>query len=958
MPPTSRGEFTAAVPDMALSNTILPAAPALVATSTSTAVTVMAPHDNDGIIQHHTSKVNGLGMWAAWERNFSNKLKACLDLVDNAVDAALWDSDDEDDDSDDDDDDNDDNNSKSEEGKQSNKKSPLTREEKWKKVSGNIQITTERHRLASAAAAAAAVGEESSDNNDDDDDSPPVIVHDILGKYSGKKRRSSNNNSSGNGNGNGNGNSNVNSNDDYDYILDDDNTLCLHNDCVYPVKKLKKILDVYNSDKSDSAIGENGVGVKQAAAAMSDLSIVVTTRIDQEPLLEKKNDDGNDDGDIINNSNNKDSSSSTPSPRIRKCLVSIGILSKQLQTPGAVVIPNWEIKVEFRVDENHNAGQKEEGVDCNDNNEEEAKKKEGNNKTDDNDHDGKVADEQDCRSVLIREIATITAKFTGMGKAMKQFGGAAPTNRRMHGIRRLAKHVELMISSNYKKSNKKSNTKKQKPPHPHQFLMLLHRFGKNEVKKRTNENKEVSDALSIKARNSLDDLLQDLADELPKTYLHIPPAPYFKIKVNSETLKFQYWERQLVELHRIPLLIDRTNDFRSAEDWLGPTSEDDCYDVQVTIGFDPTRANPLRGGGMTRSLVENTFIGGQACSLLIYSRVSGRLFLKHDDARGILRLNNSGTHYCQGLTVIVDDLAGNLPLTPTKESLAFGLEEHGTIHERNLYAWLGALANLYWTHFYNKFKTKGALGEAIKSKVNRVNELEREHATNLPSLKDGSFSTVQRIGFSRERIQGSIRPCKSNDIVWINGPDTLIKLGGPARPKPKKTQPKKTTTAATAEKRRLSTTLSVMDGYDSDGNDLMTGKPPSEGEEIPPRERLDGRPVRSTIKPQRFDEIHDEHSPRKKRFKTSGQGNGDASLKKKLEEVQRELEGTYAELNASKATCDDLQMLLEEREQMGSVERKKINELKNELNQTEKKHEAELQRIRVEHAKNVDEMRA
>merc|ERR1712238_602495 len=629
---------------------------------------------------------------------------------------------------------------------------------------------------------------------------------------------------------------------------------------------------------------------------------------------------GVDDGDIINNSNNKDSSSSTPSPRIRKCLVSIGILSKQLQTPGAVVIPNWEIKVEFRVDDNHNAGQKEEGVDSNANNEEEAKKKEGYNKTDDNDHEGKVVDEQDCRSVLIREIATITAKFTGMGKAMKQFGGAAPTNRRMHGIRRLAKHVELMISSNYKK--------------------------------------EASDALSIKARNSLDDLLRDLADELPKTYLHIPPAPYFKIKVNSETLKFQYWERQLVELHRIPLLIDRTNDFRSAEDWLGPTSEDGCYDVQVTIGFDPTRANPLRGGGMKRPLLESTFIGGQACSLLIYSRVSGRLFLKHDDARGILRLNNSGTHYCQGLTVIVDDLAGNLPLTPTKESLAFGLEEHGTIHERNLYAWLGALANLYWTHFYNKFKTKGALGEAIKSKVNRVNELEREHTTNLPSLKDGSFSTVQRVGFSRERIQGSIRPCKSNDIVWINGPDTLIKLGGPARPKPKKTQPKKNTTAATAEKRRLSTTLSVMDGCDSDGNDLMTGKPPSEGEEIPSRERLDGRPVRSTIKPQRFDEIHDERSPRKKRFKSSGQGNGDASLKKKLEEVQSELEGTYAELNASKATCDDLQMLLEEREQMGSVERKKINKLKNELNQTEKEHEAELERIRVEHAKKVDEMRA
>merc|ERR1712166_1059787 len=74
-------------------------------------------------------------------------------------------------------------------------------------------------------------------------------------------------------------------------------------------------------------------------------------------------------------------------------------------------------------------------------------------------------------------------------------------------------------------------------------------------------------------------------------------------------------------------------------------------------------------------------------------------------------------------------------------------------------------------------------------------------------------------------------------------------------------------------------------------------------------------------------------------------------------EVQMELNETQTELNASKATSDDLQMLLEEREQSGNVERRKLFQLTNESNQTGEKHKAELQRIRTEHAEKVDELR-
>ncbi len=452
------------------------------------------------VTQEHSSRVNGLGMWSAWERNFSNKLKACLDLVDNAVDAALWDSDDED------------------EEEREQRGRPLTEQERWEKQSGNIHISTERHRLAM----------EYYDSDDDDHDKagggqrtsegennptspkPPLfLVHDVLGA----------------------GTTNTASEDpDADEtandfrLIDDENTLCLHNDCVNPVKELRKILDVYNSDKSESAIGENGVGVKQAAAAMSNLSIVVTTRIDEEPLMIH-----NDDIERRENS----------VKRVRKGLVSIGVLAKKMQTKDACTIPSWTLPIEFDIDEK--------------------RKKTSSGRTDTNvgndpDMDGNevVDDDEDndwkgnsCVSILMQKLFNITHNSYLFGKVMKEFGGAASKNRRKYGMRRLAKHIELMIMSTKKKD------KKLKPPHPHQYLMILHKFGKHKFTAKNGEN----NASIVKARNDLDDLLRDLADEMPRTYLHIPPAPYFKIRVNQKLLKFQYWERNV----RTTLVVQTTD---------------------------------------------------------------------------------------------------------------------------------------------------------------------------------------------------------------------------------------------------------------------------------------------------------------------------------------------------------------------------------------------------------------
>jgi len=54
--------------------------------------------------------------------------------------------------------------------------------------------------------------------------------------------------------------------------------LCIVNNCMKKIRPLEKVLEVYNSSKVESGagdIGENGVGLKQGCATLSDLSFVL-----------------------------------------------------------------------------------------------------------------------------------------------------------------------------------------------------------------------------------------------------------------------------------------------------------------------------------------------------------------------------------------------------------------------------------------------------------------------------------------------------------------------------------------------------------------------------------------------------------------------------------------------------------------------------------------------------------
>jgi hypothetical protein len=181
-------------------------------------------------------------------------------------------------------------------------------------------------------------------------------------------------------------------------------------------------------------------------------------------------------------------------------------------------------------------------------------------------------------------------------------------------------------------------------------------------------------------------IVDDIHDKLPQYYIHIDRI---NLQVNQKSISSTYWQRRLVEFTKFQVHVNKQTllyEFPKGkgDDWVT------CgYPLRVFLGF-----NPLRLGSLT---------------LLIYSRKSGRLIKQIDDARHVLGLSHSGSDYCQGLTVIVDDYNGMLPLTPSKQDIAFSEESGGEAHEHNFFSWVGAVRYVSVVLFFLVMITAGTL---------------------------------------------------------------------------------------------------------------------------------------------------------------------------------------------------------------------------------------------------------
>ncbi|KAL3822771.1 hypothetical protein ACHAXA_009645 [Cyclostephanos tholiformis] len=385
--------------------------------------------------------------------------------------------------------------------------------------------------------------------------------------------------------------------------------LCIVNNSRRPVRPLRKVLEIYSSSKTYSGardIGENGVGLKQGCATLSDLSFV-----------------------LVNNSEGK--------------YVELGIIAESLQMAEGCYLPAFR----FAISKN----------DC-----------------------------DDAIESLMGQMKNLFSRteHANVAKCIERYGsdiavspGVGGLPRRWddgdllgRGIDRLCRHIDGIL-------NFFDNR--------YVFAVILDRvsYGK------TNDQ----------SRQALD-AIRDLRSVIPRTYLHVPAGFDFRIgssSMNRERTVFNYWPQRLVELSSFSVNVNENicwwqRDVMYQE---GLGYDATSYKLRVFVGFDRVRINSPEEA--------------KSASLYVYSRHSGRLIKHEQDARHILGLNAGGTMYCSGLTVLVDDVDGKLPLNPTKQDVAFAEQANGDVHKGNLFAWVGAVTSFFYHYHLAKFNDKKAV---------------------------------------------------------------------------------------------------------------------------------------------------------------------------------------------------------------------------------------------------------
>ncbi|KAL7529837.1 hypothetical protein ACHAWF_003129 [Thalassiosira exigua] len=341
-------------------------------------------------------------------------------------------------------------------------------------------------------------------------------------------------------------------------------------------------------------------------------------------------------------------------------------------------------------------------------------------------------------------------KHADVAQCIAQYGAADASNHLCltTGVERLCQHFDHMCC-NFFDNN-------------HVFMVILdkiHHVQSDECIQRNAEEEP--------QKVTVNKLMRKLGEVLPRTYLHVPDT--FDFTVGGKKVEFKYWPARLVELTSFTVNI---NPKISWQHKFSPDNEidhPDTYELRVFAGFDGMRVTgrDAKGRPLRRE-----------ASLYVYSRHSGRLISRDKDARTHLGLTAGGTDFCQGLTIIIDDVGGNLPLNPTKEQVAFGEEAHGDTHKENLMTWVGGVVHFFYMHHLEKFgKRKTDLTRNI---ANYGDVLLQKHR-QLKTL-DSSQLTTYHLSF--KTMGERIKVDKSNYVEEIVGADTQFRLTVEKRRRP------------------------------------------------------------------------------------------------------------------------------------------------------------------------------
>lgn len=401
------------------------------------------------------TRVDGIGLWRSWTRNFNTKTLALLDLIDNSLDAAIHNGGDEDDDN-----------------------------------NNNSNMHSFRGKVH--------------------------VYPDIVEEPGGRPTTTG---------------------------------LCIVNNAMKKIRPLKNVLEVYNSSKVHSGagdIGENGVGLKQGCATLSDLSFVLMKNGDEKHI-------------------------------------ELGIIAKDLQRLDGCYLPAFHFTNEKR------------------------------------------SEWMSLRDQMISFFSD--PSYADVAKCIAKYGAPRYESERnlAVGVDRLCRHFNRKAFDD-----------------PYVFMVILDKIHHDQAEE------YIGNQVDAQQKITVNRLMKELTEVIPRTYLHVPQS--FSFMIGEQRIIFDYWPRRLIELTTIKVDVNKKIPWQNKIDL---PNHQQTYPMRVFLGFDGMRVT--------------TSSTGREASLYIYSRQCGRLISHHADARTRLGLSAGGSEYCQGLTVIIDDYGGNLPLNPTKQ---------------------------------------------------------------------------------------------------------------------------------------------------------------------------------------------------------------------------------------------------------------------------------------------------
>ena len=371
----------------------------------------------------------------------------------------------------------------------------------------------------------------------------------------------------------------------------------------------------------------------------------------------------------------------------------------------------------------------------------------------------------------VREHLTELLYYKDMGsiaECVEEYGGT-----KENGIRMLSRHMQEMIDSKTKLGSS-----------DYVFKLVITDVVDKETASDNgvlvldiNDNKKSDSSLNTRRRRRssveskkeinlsyFKNLIGDVEMQLPRYYIHIPDN--FNILINHKRVTFSFWQRRMVELMKFHQKIEEDESFLDSKEIIEPSTSSTTF--RIFCGFDPIR---MQDENQQSSL-----------SLYIYSRHSGRLIKHEADARNLLGLTAGGTDYAQGLTCIIDDFSGKIPLNPTKQDVAFSEKRNGEIMGKNLYAWAGAIAQLYYKFNLNRkfvYKRKGDLSEELKlhhETVMNAFHRNRGKKRKLKSLAEADLSTIA--GMKWRKVKDTIRANIIETVYQVDGKHTMFSIKG------------------------------------------------------------------------------------------------------------------------------------------------------------------------------------